>query len=323
MVKATFDKDEKLIDDLLHYCHEQGLIGLHEHIQFRLFASNIELRYGDKQEKYAVSNDNEMTKKIEDHFVKAGIKLDVKIIDELARGTKDLYLAMFNTLVFAKMEVRNIKAIIGKIAHATKLPRNLRKELLKALVTSLKNEHAFLRTTQQQINGALTAYKGNTSVTNVFRSALKTEGANFFRRRKQQKGLKKGVKNVKLALKNAELLKKAKVKNIAEAKKLSDDLTKYLKVANANFEETEKSIGLEFQEFGNLLNTVEQQIEDAVKKHELPQSTLVNTRKLLGKIANVVMFKYAESMHKSINQLDTQIKEAEKMLSISLRKLFA
>jgi len=323
MVKSTFDKVEKIINRMLAYCHQEGLLGLNPHIRFRLAAANIELKYGTKQERHTVKDDKEMVKEVDEAFVKLGIELDKKIIEEIARGTKDLYLGAFNDLVFTQMEIKNIGIIASRIAHTTNLPREFRKQLLKALVGSLKNEYDFLRETQKQINSALAAYQGRTSVTNAFRSVLKTEGPSYFRRKNQQKNLKDGVKSVRKALGDAKMLEAGKVKDVKAAQDLSKELVQYLKIAEEDFKKTEQSIGMEWQEFGSLLNTVEKQIEATVEKHKLPKSTMDDSRRLLAKIANVIMYRYAESLHKAINQLDRQIEEAEKMLSKSLRRLFA
>ena len=308
MEQTKFENLKRDIQKTIAANHAAALMAIQEFIFFRRVGESFDVRRGYKEEKREFTAEENVEKDITGHFVmKAEAETD-KVVKEANNATRHLYKAMFNPLIFVKLQLDQHTRFVETVLKSKKIPDDVKAMIGKGVLDAMKKWHNFLESVNKDINSIFAGAKDRKTLGLALKSLVHTKGASYIRMRQQRSLINDAFK---VAAKTGAIermledMKNVRNKEEAEAeiRKLRDMITE----SEQKYEKAEALLAIEWKEVEECLNDLYGVVEKGTAAHELPQMDTAQLEELRTLIFNSVTEHFLESMRKAMNQLDTKV----------------
>ncbi|MFH1064696.1 MAG: hypothetical protein V1729_06440 [Candidatus Woesearchaeota archaeon] len=301
------DKDYKkfleLLEKLAHKCHLVALKGTMTLDMARSIATNLEVRFEEKELVHADSELKKLEAEIKEHLVSKAEKSEIKVLTNIVKAIKNLYLSMFNVLVFERKEILDLDEFVTDVMKD--IPSSdFKKEVAKMIQGLVNKWQDNLRSMHQAANGVFAAAKERKSVALMVTDMLHTHGAGYMKRLQEQRLLKDAHKEEVKAQKTGKKITKRKFHSKEEAEKLLAQMEVDETKSIEEYKKACKLLALDW-EFGlEELDRLEATVGSAVKAHELPSMDDEQLREIRHRVLQKLIEPFTHSIEQGVNQLN-------------------
>ncbi len=302
------DKDYKklleLIDKLAHKCHLAALHGTKDFEFMRGVATHLEIRFEEKEIVHAEQELKKLEEEIRLHLVEAAQGEEFKILKNLEKAIKNLYLAMFNALVFERREIWDMDAFVKDVIK--NIPSSdFKKEVAKMIDGIVDRWKTNLRSMQQAANAinATAAERGTIAL--KMTDMLHTHGASFMKRLQEQRLLKDAHKEEVKAVKAGQKITKRKFSSKEEAEKLLEEMKVDETKSIEEYKKACKLLALDWESALEALDKILDDVKAGAEAHELPKSDEDQIKEVRARIVHKLVEPFTHSLEQGVNQLDS------------------
>ncbi len=311
MEEKEFDELKERIAAAIHKCHMAALKGLAPHETIRQIAARLEIKYAEKHEKRAKHDIEDLREKIQEHFVAEAEKAESKLVKEVILAVKDIYLAVFNIMIFEKVEVLKLDHFVEHVLKSNKLPAELKKMIADSVLPLVKEWHDSMKDLHKGANAVYASAKDRTTTSLGLTKLMHTQGPSYIKRKQEMNQVKDGHKD---AAKSADLeddIYKMHFKDKDDAQKKLDKFRKLQEESLADYGKAVRLLFVDWEETVKYLSDAGLEVEKAVGEHELPTLDQKQMEELRGLIIEKVMEPFVHSINEGVNQLDRIRNEVE------------
>jgi hypothetical protein len=303
MEEKDFQNILKLLDDMLHKLHLAALKGLAPHETIRGIATSLEIRFQEKELARAEKDIKEAEEMIEQHLVTKVEEKEQHIYRDILRAVKNIYLAIFNSMIQQKVEIMEMEEFVEKALK--KIPAGeFKKELAAVILELIKDWKDDLRAIHNGANGVLANAKDRKSTALAITKLLHTQGPSYFKRKQEQKLMKDAHKKGEKAEKEGLTILRMQFKNKEEAKKRLEQYKKDEKQSIQEYMKAIKLLDTDWEQASKDFDKINTDIENAVAKHEVPSRDAEQVQQIVHKLLHVIE-QYTHSLNEGVNQLDS------------------
>lgn len=316
MEEADYKKYLELLEKLAHKCHLAALKGTADFEFARSVTTHFEIRAEEKELVNAEDDLKKLEAEIEEHLVQKAEGEEYNVLKNISKAIKNLYLSIFNMLIFERAEIRDLEAFVdGAMAQFKEGAEEFKKEIAKVALGLAREWHDDLKKIMSGVHAVEATAKDRKTIALGLTKALHTHGASFMKRRQEQNLIKHARKEGDKAHEEGIRILQRKFHSKEEAEKILEAMEEDEKKSIEEYEKAFKLLATDwefaFEEFDKLSGLV----DTAAKEHELPTrdpAQMDEIHKLL--IAKLVA-PFGHSLQEGVNQLDSMVRELESHLN--------